>query len=625
MKTTTSFSKDIGQMFKQVRTDQGMTLVEAAGTEGSVSALSRFERGETDISVAQAQLVARHMGLSEGDLQRMLSHLPGAFPSEAELAIRCQDDVAIAYYRDHYLAEHTEDTNNFLQKIVRLMFKYALLRPSTGVHLSVDEEQQLATFLRYPMLSDLHGCVLLACLPFASAELLNLVFDWWVEANPELAVSRSLEKQKVVYILGWCSLMRGDAGLMSRVLPSAREILERFSADLVVIEGIQLFLLEQKQLQQSSAQVEKDIQRRMHLIEDFTGNEQCNWLRELITTLNADVSVWHNDALVLPEYDANTAQQVRTAGSTGQRRITTGDVIGTVRRCFQLTMAEAAVNWTVPTQLRYEQGKLNLRFCNHLELLNRLVVFDNRNSIDMSNYDDSPDVALQNTIQSYFFKVEEDPKSVADEPTFIRQTVADVYTKGHDWPKWYLDAVASLVPVLCKVYHGAMDWQLPEECQIALQHFKKAHRLTASELTMITQMTIAAGDDAFLIWQTMRRERAQLTEYMLVDSMYQTAVSLAYHNRTDLIKQMRAELATEQNSYADPVNGELRREVDLFLARGIQLPDIEAQSAQFKEDLAFLGWRFYLNVYEYHEKHVINSATELHGNDDKTEGPIFFD
>ncbi|WP_164507531.1 helix-turn-helix domain-containing protein [Lacticaseibacillus songhuajiangensis] len=625
MKTTTTFSKEIGRLFKQVRTDQGMTLAEAAGTEGSSSALSRFERGETDISVAQAQLVARHLGLSEGDLQRMLSRLPGAFPSETELAIRCRDEVALVSYRDHYLAEHVADADNFLQQIVRLMFKYALLRPSAGAHLSASEEQQLATFLRYPMLSDLHGCVLLTCLPFASTELLNLIFDWWVEANPEIAVAHSLEKQKVLYILAWCGLVRGDTELMAKVAPGIQEILAKFSADLVVVEGAQLFLLQQKQLQQPNAQIEADMKRRMQIVEKYTGNQQCNWLRELMATLNTDAAVWHNSTIMQPEYDADLAARVRAAGSTTQRRSATGAVVGAVRQCFQLTMTQAAVNWTAPTQLRYEQGKLNLRFCNHLELLNRLVVFDNRNSMDMSNYDDSPDVALQNTIQNYFFKVEDDPASVPDEATFIRQTVADVYTKGHDWPKWYLDAVASLVPVLCTVYHGTMDWELPEACQRALQHFKQARRLTASELMLITQMTIAAGDDAFLIWQTMRRERAQLTEYMLIDSTYQTAVSLAYHRRTDLLRQMHEELAMEASSYADPVNGEIRRQVELFVARGTQLPDFEAKSTQFKEELAFLGWQFYLNVYKYNEKRVIAGAPELAANEDKTEGPVFFE
>lgn len=623
MKTTTKIATEIGRMFKQIRTDQGMTLAEAAGAEGSVSALSRFERGETDISVAQGQLIARHLGLSDGDLRRLLSDLPGTFPWAAELAIRCQDTVALAHYRDDYLAAHREDADNFLQRIVRLMFKYAMLGPAAGGQLSVDEEQELATFLRYPMLSDLHGCVLLACLPFASAEVLNRIFDWWVVANPQITIFHSLEKQKVLYILAWCALARGDDELLAKVTPGIQEIIAKFSSDMVVFEGAELAVMMQEQLRQPSVQGQGDIESRMAIIDRYTGNAQSNWLRAMMAQAKGSVSVWHNHVIKEPAYNADLADTMLLAGGSQQRRVADGRVVSAVRQCMQLTMAQAAVNWTAATQLRYEQGKLNLRFCNHLELLNRLVIFDNRNSIDMSTYDDSPNVAAQDEIQKYFVKREDNPQPIMDESSFIQQTVMDVYRNGNGWPQWYLDTVAAMVPIWCSAYHGEMDWRLPAACVRALQVFKKARRMTASELNLIAQLTIAAGDDALQIWQALRRARGQLTEYMMTDSTFQTAFSLVYHRRTQLIEQMRAELGLEPWYYADPVNGEIRRELELFLAFGGQSPDFEVQSAQLKKELRFLNWGFYLKVYEYNEKRAIVGSPSITGKKNTVMGPNF--
>jgi transcriptional regulator with XRE-family HTH domain len=55
----------LGEFFRQMRVGQHVTLKQAAGSWSS-SALSRFERGETDISVDRALDVMHNLGMGAG-------------------------------------------------------------------------------------------------------------------------------------------------------------------------------------------------------------------------------------------------------------------------------------------------------------------------------------------------------------------------------------------------------------------------------------------------------------------------------------------------------------------------------------------------------------------------------
>lgn len=316
MKITTTFSKDIGQMFKQVRIDQGMTLAEAAGTEGSASALSRFERGETDISVAQAQLVARHMGLGQSDLRRMLGTRPTAFPGGLELAIKCQNRDLIQKYRDRYLAVHTVDADNSLQKVIRIMFKYALLETAIGVQLSVDEEQQLAVFLRYPILSDVHNCVLLACLPFASAELLMKLPQWWQLRKVLSFGEMPAARWQLLMVLSWCALARNNQQLLNIVMPLVQSVLSTPTRQIPIYSSLSFCQRENELRQNPNGTGLDELMRDMARIENYCGNSQCSWMRQRLKEAQKPLPIVHNGLLQEPEFHEEWAQCKHQVGGT---------------------------------------------------------------------------------------------------------------------------------------------------------------------------------------------------------------------------------------------------------------------------------------------------------------------
>jgi transcriptional regulator with XRE-family HTH domain len=605
MKTTTAFSKEIGRMFKRVRTNQGMTLAEAAGMSGSVSALSRFERGETDISVTQAQQIMKHLGLSHGDLQRILGELPAVFPSDLELAIKCQDKVVIEYYRNRYLAAHVQDANNSIQQIVQMMFKYALMQPKTGNRLSGSEEQQLAVFLRFPVFSDLHGCVQFACLPFASTELLNKVLSWWITAEPLENIRRSVEKRKLVSILSWCAFARGDEPLVARLAPWREQILSGTLADQPTYSSLQVF----KNIDRPC-----EFARTVRIIEEFTGNAQCNWMRQRLNDAKAKLTILHNSLITEPEYHSEWGQSLSGINSLQVRSGVSGAVVGAVRQAFQLSLADLAVNWTPATQLRFEQGKLNLRFCNYLELMTRLVVFDNRVTIIVSGSDITPVFSALSSVARYYqqYPVPKTalPVSRGDRDV-IQHAIAQLRQEGTGWPRWYVDAGIAAIPLMSETYRGLAPREMTESFWPALNALKSAHQLTATELSglalIIPNVTVA---DGFQIWRAIFDVRLLIPEFVFAHASYLMAIKLACFQQNDLADQMLKMLGKADVSFYDPAVGQTARVTELFLMQGLKLPAYQNQSEQMQSDLKFMGWEQNVQLYGYYTDQIAKNNAE---------------
>lgn len=120
----------LGDFFRRSRIGRGITLAEASG-EWSATTLSRFERGEVDISTDKAISLMLRIGMNELDLLELTESNYANFP------LNLQDDIQLnnkpkieRRYRD-YLAAHTE--RNTVTDLARVMFEAALHWPEAFI------------------------------------------------------------------------------------------------------------------------------------------------------------------------------------------------------------------------------------------------------------------------------------------------------------------------------------------------------------------------------------------------------------------------------------------------------------------------------------------------------------
>lgn len=97
----------LGKFIKEFRESKNMTLAEAAGTTMSVSMLSKFEHGQSDISTSHFLGVLRNIKLSLTDLANYLEDIdclpPFRWQRQFQHMIKSDDDLAlIGFYQGYH-------------------------------------------------------------------------------------------------------------------------------------------------------------------------------------------------------------------------------------------------------------------------------------------------------------------------------------------------------------------------------------------------------------------------------------------------------------------------------------------------------------------------------------------
>lgn len=352
----------LGEFFRHMRVGQHVTLKQAAGSWSS-SALSRFERGETDISVDRALDVMHNLGMGREDITFWLQTQPEAWPHDLWMAIMCGDSQRIIAMRDRYLGAHVPDAQNNVQQVARIIFKYALA--DNDARLTPEEEQRVADFTRYCDWSDMRRCLIYAIMPHASHELLQLV----LKRNEDIIELAKYNMSAITIITTclWSALMHNDTVIVDQLAA----LLEKHAADnsddfpeiLVHLRELQL-ALDWWRMQRAAAPA---LQTFFAQVDRMYGQPYSNWMRACVAGWQVANEPWHNPELVdtprEPGLESMNLGHMFAAGEITKRRRQRG-----------LTLEEAAVFWTRSAQLKYEQGVSTMGFSRMLALFNRLAI-----------------------------------------------------------------------------------------------------------------------------------------------------------------------------------------------------------------------------------------------------------
>lgn len=169
----------LGAWFRQVRKDRGYTLTQVAGKNFSPAALSRFERGETDIRGDHLTAIMLNLGIVGADLANYQRMNPYTFPRDAIDAMFAMDADTLQQVRTDYAAAHVKEEHNPLLPIVDEVLAMYALAPDADFRMPAATEQRLIELLAYPNTwGTFEYAVITGCLRFGSVDFIRAVWQY---------------------------------------------------------------------------------------------------------------------------------------------------------------------------------------------------------------------------------------------------------------------------------------------------------------------------------------------------------------------------------------------------------------------------------------------------------------
>lgn len=145
--TIVSNSQHLGKFFHDIRVGRGVTLKAASG-DWSSATLSRFERGEQDISTDKAVELMVRLGIEFSDFFLFYEAQPANFPMAILNYSLSYHNQLISKRKAAYFAAHP--TANAITEYAGVLFDVAERWQSSDYHLSSAQEQCLADRLAVP-------------------------------------------------------------------------------------------------------------------------------------------------------------------------------------------------------------------------------------------------------------------------------------------------------------------------------------------------------------------------------------------------------------------------------------------------------------------------------------------
>ncbi|KRM87451.1 helix-turn-helix domain-containing protein [Lacticaseibacillus thailandensis] len=137
----------LGKFFHEYRVGRGLTLNEVSG-EWSAATLSRFERGELDISTDKVLGLMARLGIDELDFISYYITDWSNLPLDLQELIQLNDVPKLRKREQEYFANQPQTTN--VTELVAILFRAGKFWPRARCRLTDEEEQRLADYLNNP-------------------------------------------------------------------------------------------------------------------------------------------------------------------------------------------------------------------------------------------------------------------------------------------------------------------------------------------------------------------------------------------------------------------------------------------------------------------------------------------
>lgn len=162
---------ETGAYFRAVRQGLGLSLRDVAVPPLSYSQLSRFERGDSDISTENAVQLMSALGMNRDDVRIMQRANSYTFPTDLVDSVMFGDTDRITQQVKRYTAAHADNPATTMHDITRIILTCAQQDIGSDYQIGIAAEHTIITFLMYPeswKIPELTAIAVLA--PFTSQE-----------------------------------------------------------------------------------------------------------------------------------------------------------------------------------------------------------------------------------------------------------------------------------------------------------------------------------------------------------------------------------------------------------------------------------------------------------------------
>jgi transcriptional regulator with XRE-family HTH domain len=201
----------LGQFFRLFRVGRGLTLKQAAG-ELSVATLSRFERGELDLSSDKALVLMRRLGVEPFDFFQYYQSDLANYPLGVTPLAQVHDVSAIKAWKVSYF--EAQSKTHAMTNLAKQLFEVAVRWPDPQFQLAASAEQQIVDGLVDLKSGDLFQVEWIKMLIApASHELLDILYHRAVSVGQS---SKAVQSRWLLLIwLG--ALMNHDLNLAGQI------------------------------------------------------------------------------------------------------------------------------------------------------------------------------------------------------------------------------------------------------------------------------------------------------------------------------------------------------------------------------------------------------------------------
>lgn len=347
-----------GNFFYEHRVARGLTLKEAAGT-WSPSTLSRFERGEIDISSERAFDLIQRLGLVIGDFTGLYDLDAANFPLRLDGLVVADDAASIDKLARGFFAANPRQ--NAMTELARVLFDMGKNWADPAYRLTPTDEQIVADRVAQPERMGPYEMQLLKpAVAAASHEFLTLQLN-----RTKRLVGNRHQYQGIYAMLYWLgALMNRDHDFIRIAQPIVDEAFASNRENEMYIEFVPNYRFGLLMRDYLAAPTDDNTQRITRFITDVRamgGASDGDWYEQMFRHLQAG-AVHHNPAL------ADHASPFVETDSTAEK-------FRAMRQYMGLSIEDFSDVVSASTLRRFEAGQTELSFLKLMILAGRIGIF----------------------------------------------------------------------------------------------------------------------------------------------------------------------------------------------------------------------------------------------------------
>ncbi|WP_127848838.1 helix-turn-helix domain-containing protein [Lacticaseibacillus hulanensis] len=374
-------AKTLGGFFRQFRQDRGLNLNQAvAGAGCSAAALSRFERGQNDLSIHSVRQILRNLQMDLHDFLSFTDSLPEIINRGTYLNFLSNNLTAVADQNAQFAAANARHADNRMTKLLLFVLCTCQRADTDDFQLTADQEERIALFLQpFPYWNYAHSLTIAAAVRFGSSTLRAKIAAGLIEYAHQFTAANITEStipSSDLAVLLLQSLAHREMATSTVLLAAMTSYhnlrMQNRHMDSLSINALdeapltELARLAYQYVVQPSGANRDNVHGLLGRIDALGAHGLSGYCSRAWTLIVRGLPSWTNNKMPAKTrtHQQGTLPNWQWSGAT----------IAWIRHHYKLALTDLSVNWASATESRFEAGKTQFGFRDAFALTVRLAI-----------------------------------------------------------------------------------------------------------------------------------------------------------------------------------------------------------------------------------------------------------